>query len=635
MPPASLAVPRRVGWGRALLCGSLVGLALRVVCFFIGVQLLSAAGQVLGAMVPLFPALDPVYTHAAARSLGDLHIQGVAVINPPGDWLNAWLPSVFLPASRTHWAFVRLVVQPGSPVVARLLAAGFAHAAVLSCGLLVVRQGLRHRASSLVVAGIAMQVQVAIGILGAQPSIRELEATGVSFAANALLPWLAPRSAALSDAASPTWPPLVAAILVALALLLGYLPMGLVLLLRDRTRLLTFGTAAVVMIGAAACAGVLRQDVVQAGAIESQPMAAGDVVSAPSASAPLASAALASAPLASAPLAEPSLSLVDYQFDRWFDEPSANPPAGPSHVQIVGAASRYQYLVNGQPQVIKGMGLNTQYAHFMSPSDRAARIDSDMAELSALGVNTVLGWDPAEFDTVLLDAAQRHGIGVILPFDLDPSADYTDPALRQQLHDEVLAWVERYHGHPALRMWGLGNEVLHKIVHPAWVGPQDPERERQAEAFSDWLVWTADDIHALDPDHPVTYRSAEDAFVDWVIAPLKRRGGGPRPWFVWGTNCYQAYLNDIVDHWNELGMPTALWVSEFAPGGMATADRPDGFARMWEYVRRHPDWVLGGAVYAWTRNGPEGVDRDFGLTDDGVPADEASLEMLRTLFNSS
>jgi beta-galactosidase/beta-glucuronidase len=247
----------------------------------------------------------------------------------------------------------------------------------------------------------------------------------------------------------------------------------------------------------------------------------------------------------------------------------------------------------------------------------------------------VLGWDPAEFDDVLLDAAQRHGIGVVLPFDLDPQADYTDPAVRQQLHDEVLAWVAQYRSHPALRMWGLGNEVLHKIVHPAWVGPQDPQHERNAEAFSDWLIQTADAVHMVDPDHPVTYRSAEDAFVPWVVAALQRRGGGPRPWFVWGTNCYQDYLSKIVDNWPDSDLPAALWVSEFAPGGMAVPDRPDGFQTMWGYIRGHPDYVLGGAVYAWTRNGPEGVDRNFGLTDDGEPVDGRSLDMLASLFHAS
>jgi hypothetical protein len=323
--------------------------------------------------------------------------------------------------------------------------------------------------------------------------------------------------------------------------------------------------------------------------------------------------------------------------------PVAEPPtvgarlasvSAPSRVEITGANYRYTYLVNGQPQVIKGMGLNTQYRQQLSPAERAARIDADMAALQALGVNTVLGWDPAEFDTVLLDAAQRYGIGVVMPFELDPEVDYSDAGARRRLHEQVLAWVVEYRGHPALRMWGLGNEVLHKIVHPAWVGPQDPRRARNAEAFSNWLVETADAIHALDPNHPVTYRSAEDAFADWVISALRRHGGGPRPWFVWGTNCYQDYLAKIVDRWPESGMPAALWVSEFAPGGIAVPDRPDGFGTMWGYVRRHPEWVLGGAVYAWTRNGPEGVDRTFGLTDDGVPVDGRSLGQLSGMFHA-
>ena len=297
-----------------------------------------------------------------------------------------------------------------------------------------------------------------------------------------------------------------------------------------------------------------------------------------------------------------------------------------------GAAYSYQLLVNGQPQVVKGMGLNTRYTQLMSPPQRAAQLDSDMAAYRELGVNTVLGWDPAEFDEVLMDTAQRHGIGVIVPFDLDPEADYTDSEVRQALHDQVMAWVARYRNYSALRMWGLGNEVLHKIVHPAWVGPQDPRRELNAEAFSDWLVETADAIHSVDPDHPVTYRSAEDAFVPWVAEALKRHGGGPRPWFVWGTNCYQDYLAQIVDNWPSSGMDTALWVSEFAPGTLPVPDRPDGFRAMWSVVRSHPEWVLGGAVYAWTRNGPEGVDRNFGLTDDGVPVDGRSLDMLGQLF---
>ena len=49
-------------------------------------------------------------------------------------------------------------------------------------------------------------------------------------------------------------------------------------------------------------------------------------------------------------------------FDRWFDVSTAD-YSWPSHVEIAGSDFHYQYLVNGQPQVIKGMGLNTQHAY--------------------------------------------------------------------------------------------------------------------------------------------------------------------------------------------------------------------------------------------------------------------------------
>jgi beta-galactosidase/beta-glucuronidase len=167
--------------------------------------------------------------------------------------------------------------------------------------------------------------------------------------------------------------------------------------------------------------------------------------------------------------------------DRWFGE------SIPSRVEIVQSGTGFVYVVNGIPSVIKGIGINTQYQSELSPSERRARLDADLAEMQRMGVNTLVGWDPAEFDGMLLDAAQRHDIGVVLPFDLSPDADYTDPSVRAELIARVLAWVNQYRNYSSLRMWGLGNEVLHKIVHPAWVGPQDPDQVAEARAFSDWL----------------------------------------------------------------------------------------------------------------------------------------------------
>jgi hypothetical protein len=609
-------IDRSLTWPVALLLGATLGLGLRLLLFCAATFAVRAIADVGEGLLQLLPTADPVYSHVAMRSLGDVHIQGLAIGGPLGTHLHALFPSLIVDPARAHFAMVRLTVEPGSALIARLAAAGLAHAALLGVGLWLVRAALLTHNTARLLIGIAVQAQVAIGILGAPPSARELESTGVSFAANALMPWLWQRGQALTDVLATVPPSILTASLVGLALGVAYLPAGLLVLLKTRARALTLCSALAITLCSAACAGVLEPDGIAPASVVAELHATSTTQTPQDLPALFIALPRAARVMPATPV-----------FDRWFDSPAS------SRVEVRGAAGQYRLLVNGGPQVIKGMGLNTQYSHLMTPDERAARLESDMAAYQQLGVNTVLGWDPAEFDSVLLDAAERHGIGVVMPFDLDPDADYTDPSVRQRLHVAVLAWVERYKDAPSLRMWGLGNEVLHKIVHPAWVGPQDPARERNAEAFSDWLVETADAIHAADPNHPVTYRSAEDAFVDWVAAAFERRGGGPRPWFVWGTNCYQDYLSRIVDNWPSSGMDTALWVSEFAPGTMAVPDRPDGFRQMWADIRRHPDWVLGGAIYAWTRNGPEGVDRNFGLTDDGTPVDGRSLDAIAELFH--
>jgi hypothetical protein len=609
--------------------GTLLGLSLRVVLFLTSVLALRGVASLATRALAWVPWVDPVYTRAALWSLSDLRIQGLAISGPMGARLHQFLPGLVVEPALARDALARVAVEPGSPVLARLVAAGLAHAGVLAVGLLLVRAGsLRHR-PAVVIAGVAVQAQVALGILGARPSLGDLEATGLAFGANALLPWLWLRGLAVGDLLAGVAPPVLVASLVGLALAIGYLPAGLVIVGRRRARAVSVLTALGLTLGSAAGAAAWQSEAdsftpaaeLAASAVE--PPAAPDPLDIPQPSPP------PNAPAGSLSLPPPGAT----RDGGLVGEPAAQ-PAQPSRVEVVGDGSHFQYLVNGQPDVILGMGLNTQYARTLGPSERGAKLDADFAALRALGVNTLVGWDPQEFDALLLEKAGQHGLGVVLPFDLDPSADYTDPALRADLSQQVLAWVDQYRNFPALRMWGLGNEVLHKIVHPAWVGPQDPARDQNAQAFSDWLVETADAIHAADPNHPVTYRSAEDAFYPWVLNALRRAGGEPRPWFVWGTNCYQARLAEIVEQWPDTGMEVSLWVSEFAPGGLAVPDRPDGFRTMWGYVRRYPDWVLGGAVYAWTRNGPEGVDRNFGLTDDGVPVDGRSLDALAELFHA-
>ncbi len=636
--------------------GWLLGSVLRALVFLATALCLRLVASAAAPALLLVPWLDPVYTRDALHSLSDVRVPGVALAGGLGASAHALAPWLFSDAARADGRLFRVLLEPGGALLARQVAATVAHAVVLAVGLLAVRAGLLRHRSSLVYAGVAVQAQVAVGIVQSHPSVSDVEATGLSFALNALLPGFWQRSTALSDALpSDSWP-WVAAGLVALALVFAYAaaagiatacvavwrqrreaagqPRPPVQLVRQGTRAFNGAVAASLVLSSAAVGSWSGPPPATPAATQTAPTPGPAVAAAEALPSPTESPSPASG--ADAPAGSPSSSAgasFGQDWDRWFKDPTPPTRRQPSRVEVQGSNYQYQLLVNGQPQVIRGMGLNTQYQQLPSSEQRVAQLDADLSAISRMGVNTVVGWDGSELDETLMDRAAAHSIGVVAPFDLDPDADYTDAAYRAGLTVQVMAWVERYRSFPALRMWGLGNEVLHKIVHPAWVGPQDPAQAQNARAFSAWLVATADAIHQADPDHPVTYREAEDAFTPWVAEALHDRGGGPRPWFVWGTNSYTEHLQDIVNGWPNQKMDVPLWVSEFAPGGLAVPDRPDGFRQMWGYVRLQPQYVLGGAVYAWTRNGPEGVDRNFGLTDDGAPVDGRSLDALAELFH--
>ncbi|HLZ21231.1 MAG TPA: hypothetical protein VKQ30_03820 [Ktedonobacterales bacterium] len=612
-----------------LCLGSVGGVGLGAGLFVVGVLVLRGIGGIAEPISSLLPWADPVYTRAALHSLADVQLAGMSFGGPgPG-------------------GPVTISLEPGGSVLGRLVSAGLAASGVLCVGLLLLRIGVLRRSATLIGASVAVQFQVVLGLLASPPRMEDLETVGVSFAVNAVVPWLGGRRLVLSDVVAGLPPSVLTAALVAIALGSAYVlaasvAAGVLAIKRwtqpvegganrpalgvsRRPALIASLATTGSLVALSAIAAACKVATVAAPAIDLAPQSQIlDAVTAAGASAPPISAEAAE-PLPTLSLSNGGLTAGD----RWFAEPSPS-----SRVEIVATDGSFTYVVNGKAQVIHGMGINTQYTSLLSATDRRARLDADLEEMHALGVNTLVGWDPAEFDAVLLEAAQRQGIGVVMPFDLHPDADYTDPTVRATLTQQVLAWVDTYRRYPAVRMWGLGNEVLHKIVHPSWVGPQDPQQAAEARAFSDWLVETADAIHTADPDHPVTYREAEDAFVGWVARALQRHPAQRDTWFVWGTNCYQDYLSRIVDNWPDQGTGVALWVSEFAPGGLAIPDRPVGFTELWGYVRKHPDWVLGGAVYAWTRNGPEEIDRNLGLTDDGTPVDGRSLDAIGAFFNA-
>lgn len=102
-----------------------------------------------------------------------------------------------------------------------------------------------------------------------------------------------------------------------------------------------------------------------------------------------------------------------------------------------------------------------------------------------------------------------------------------------------------------------------------------------------------------------------------------RRQGMPEN-LVLGTNAYTSALQETVEGWPELWMTVPLYVSEFGAAGLGPGERSAVLRRMWGVIRAWPQWTFGGAVYVWTTDGPEEVDRVFGLVDGrGIPVDDA------------
>jgi hypothetical protein len=137
-----------------------------------------------------------------------------------------------------------------------------------------------------------------------------------------------------------------------------------------------------------------------------------------------------------------------------------------------------------------------------------------------------------------------------------------------------------------------------------------------------FLPVVVDRIHELDPNHPVVYRDADDEYLSWISSGFAQ-AAGDRPWLVYGANVYTAQqMQEVISAWPAQWPGHPLLITEFAPGNISPSQRPQGFDQLWTVIRSRPDVVLGGLAYAWATNGPEDLDRVFGLVDPyGVPTD--------------
>jgi Glycosyl hydrolases family 2, TIM barrel domain len=551
-----------------------------------------AAGGLLDRLAALGPG-DPVYKSVVLWTLAGIEPQGIAVVEPLGGWLHAHAGAVFaapalLPAD--HW--LSAAVADGATLMAELLTRTLGNLAIVAVGggLLFAphraRRGWRLDWPTLLAGLILLRGALGLARLAAQLTPHQLEILGLVHVLSKTFRWT-PRDYADHLRLLPATL-LECATLVVLALI------AVSLWRHGRGARTTAGPAP----RPRATLAARRRVLAHAGLLAAW---ATLMLVAPTRGLAGADPMLETTPAATEVVAEDA-------------GDGAVGGSGPTVVAIQGTPFDYQYTVNGVRQVVRGIGYNVPYAD-RDRDWRARRYDRDFAMMAAAGFNTLIGWDEREFDDLTLDKAQQYGLGVAWPYDFPADGDWTDPAYRAAQRERVLGFVARYMNHPALRMWGLGNEVFHDM-------PEEDRPER-ARAFADFYADVVVAVHALDPNHPVLYRDSEDVWFEPVRQALVDRGL-EQPWLVYGANIFTFRLRELVEGWPERGLRVPLLISEYGPTGYAPADRPGAMLGMWDLIRQHREYVLGGSIYAWTTDGIEAIDRVYGLVDDdGQPVDGA------------
>jgi len=165
-----------------------------------------------------------------------------------------------------------------------------------------------------------------------------------------------------------------------------------------------------------------------------------------------------------------------------------------SVVKLKGEKGNWHLQVNGAPFYIKGVGCGLA----------SGRNKEDYLKLAKeLGANSVRTWGIDQGTKEYLDKAAKYNLmvdaGIWINY-ADPDKGFSyigDTDYKKVKRKEVLDYIKEFKNHPAILMWNVGNEAI-------FFTPSEEERI----ALSQFLEELIQEIHKIDPDHPVIYTCA-------------------------------------------------------------------------------------------------------------------------------
>ncbi len=325
--------------------------------------------------------------------------------------------------------------------------------------------------------------------------------------------------------------------------------------------------------------------------------------------------------------------------------PAAAPPlAVLSRSDIRPDARGLLLTINDQPVTITGMNYNVDYTQ-LAAETKLALHRRDFQVMKDAGVNAIVGW--GVYDEATLQVASEFGIGVIMPFDLDPQGAYDNQGYRDEVKSDFRTYVERYKAFPAVWAWNPGgDELLYRM---------DSEQHRttdKLQAAADFLVELSTLAHTLDPNHVSVIKEPRDFYIPYLDVAMHKPLVNPQTpdshtFLVFGLNVY-GHPDDVMaalqvgKHNAEEVLGVALLVTEFAPFGLPLQDRAANYVAIWDEIQSvSPN---GGMVYVFGPDQPNPqfsnrydplhlLPNEFSLVDNqGKPIDGA-LDALASRYH--
>lgn len=269
-------------------------------------------------------------------------------------------------------------------------------------------------------------------------------------------------------------------------------------------------------------------------------------------------------------------------------------------VEVKNTESGWQLYRDGKPYYIKGAGGDTHLDVVVS-----------------CGGNSIRTWG-ADNAQKILDDAQKHGLTVMLGLWVQHQRhgfDYDNKAKVEKQLNDFREVVKKYKDHPALLLWGVGNEV-------------DLE-------YSNTKVWDAINdiakmIHELDPNHPTSTVTAGLDASEVVLIKSKAPHID-----IYGVNTY-GDVGNVKDNIRKFGWDGPYMITEWGPNGhwesaktewgtsveQSSKEKFDSYKERYEkFIVGDIKYCIGSYVFLWGQK-QEYTGTWYGMfTEDGRPTE--------------